>query len=91
MEFQEKLSNFGHYMKFDFHCNSQSLNVFPEAPFKWKNVPDLQVGGPATAPLTIPLFRVVLLHTDTEGSLFFPVTQENYFSRILNLIISGNS
>ena len=30
----------------------------------WKNVPILQVGGPAPAPLTPPVIRVVLLHTE---------------------------
>ena len=81
MELQEKLSNFGYYIENDFHCNSQSLKVSPEAPFNWKLLifgivsakrirkilPVLQVCGSTPAPPTPPVFRVVLLHTEGAG------------------------
>ena len=81
MELREKLSNFDHYNVSHFQCNNQSLKVSPETPFSWKlliigivsakgirkNLPVLQVGRPAPAPPTPPVFWVVLLHTDGAG------------------------
>ena len=62
MELREKHLNFGHYNESDFYCNTQSLGVFPKG--IWKNVPILQVGGPAPAPPKLPVIRVVLPHTE---------------------------
>ena len=86
MELREKLSNFDHYNESHFRYYTQSLKVSPEAPFNWKlliigivsakgirkNVPDLQVGGPAPASPTPPVFRVVLLHTEGAGKDTWP-------------------
>ena len=89
MELQEKLSNFGYYIENDFYCNTQSLGVCPKALFNWKllligivsaakgiwkNVPILQVGGPAPAPSTLSVIRVVLLHTDASDKRLFKVS-----------------
>ena len=36
VQLRKKLPNFGYYNKGHFHCNAQSLGVYPEAPFNWK-------------------------------------------------------
>ena len=44
------------------------LRVSPEAPFYWKLPRTIfQVWGSAPAPPTLPVFRVVLLHTEASG------------------------
>ena len=77
MELSEKLSNFDYQNK----CNTQSLRVSPEAPFDWKllligpvrvkgiikNVLYLEVGGSNSAPPTLFVIRIVLLHTEAVG------------------------
>ena len=69
MELQEKLTNFDYYNESHFKWNTQSLRVFPEAPFYWKlliigkvnvkrigkNVPALQAGWPSPVPPMPPI------------------------------------
>ena len=73
-----KMGTFFHIPWNDFYCNTQSLGVSPEALFNWKllligivsakgiwkHVPILQVGGPAPAPHTLHIIRVLLPHTE---------------------------
>ena len=78
MGLQDNLWNFGYNNKSHFQCNTQSLKVFLEAPFNWKllligivsakgiwkNVPILQEGELASAPLKLPIIKVVLPHIE---------------------------
>ena len=56
-----------------------------------KKVPILQVGGPAPAPPTLPVIRVVLLHTEAAVQDLCPGTVEDvesYFFLCWNLAYS---
>ena len=49
-----------------------------------KNVPNLQAGWPATAPFTLPVIRVVLLHTELGMGRIFGGSVRRPYIELLN-------
>ena len=101
------MPNLRYYNEDEFYFNTQSLVVSPDAPFDWKllligivsakgiwkKVPILQVGGPAPARPTLPVIRVVLLHTEAMDKDLCPHTVNLTFNGavVVSIVVTNRA